>query len=99
MHRLLNFHFIGIDQMGYGPIDPQASPLLFEWLANLDEKVSLLITPHLNCEEGAAVFGHTQMTQTIIDRFTHPCLMLETGNTSWRLKQGKKDENREEKKQ
>jgi DNA replication protein DnaC len=99
MNRLLNFHFIVIDEMGYVPIDPKASPLLFELLSNLYEKVSVLITTHLNFEEWAEIFGNTKMTKTIIDRFTHHCLVLETGNKSWRLKDGTKDENREDKTQ
>jgi DNA replication protein DnaC len=51
--------------------------------------VSVLITTHLHFEEWAEVFGNTKMTETIIDRFTHHCLVLETGNKSWRLKEGK----------
>src|SRR5260364_483232 len=55
------------------------------------EKGSVLITTHLNFEEWVHVFGHTQMTQTLIVRFTYPCLVLETANKSGRLKNGKKN--------
>lgn len=65
MHRLAHFHFIVINEMGYVPIDPKASPLLFELLSNLYEKVSVLITTHLNFEEWADVFGNTKMTKTV----------------------------------
>ena len=99
MNRLTHFHFIVIDEMGYVPIDPKAGPLLFELLSNLYEKVSVLITTHLHFEEWAEVFGNTKMTRTIIDRFTHHRLVLETGNQSWRLKEGKKNKNREDNKQ
>src|SRR5260363_128477 len=55
------------------------------------EKGSVLITTHLNFEEWVHVFGHTQMTQTLIVRFTYPCLVLETANKSGRLKNLKKN--------
>src|SRR5260363_106666 len=55
------------------------------------EKGSVLITTHLNFEEWVHVFGHTQMTQTLIVRFTYPCLVLETANKSGRLKNWKKN--------
>src|SRR5260364_909 len=48
------------------------------------EKGSVLITTHLNFEEWVHVFGHTQMTQTLIVRFTYPCLVLETANKTGR---------------
>jgi DNA replication protein DnaC len=87
--RLRHFHLLVIDEFGYLPIDPKASALLFELFSNLYESVSILITTHLTFEEWSGLFGNTKTTKAMIDRFTHHCLVLETGNKSWRLKEGK----------
>ncbi|GAF89594.1 unnamed protein product, partial [marine sediment metagenome] len=60
--------------------------------SNLYEKVSLIITTHLTFNEWGELFGNQKATKAIIDRLTHHCKILETGNVSWRLKEclGKK---------
>ncbi len=93
MAKLQRFDLIVIDELGYLPIDPKASPLLFELFSNLYEKVSTIITTHLAFDEWPNIFGNIKATKAIIDRFTHHCLILETGNKSWRLKEGKTTKN------
>ncbi len=89
MTRLQRFHLLVIDEMGYVPIDSQAGPLLFELLSKLYEKTSLIITTHLTFDEWAPFFGGgAKSSKAIIDRITHHCKILETGNISWRLKEG-----------
>ena len=88
MARLQRFHLLVIDEMGYFPIDQQAEPLLFELFSKLYEKTSLIITTHLTFDEWAPLFGSTKASKAIIDRVTHHCKILETGDTSWRLKEG-----------
>lgn len=85
---LKRFAVLVIDQMGYLPIDPQAAPLLCELFLGCYEKTSLVITTHLAFDEWVSVFGSAKLASAIIDRLTHHCHILETGNTSWRLKQG-----------
>lgn len=87
--KLQRFNLVVIDELGYVPIDPKASPLLFELFSNLYEKVSTIITTHLTFDEWPNIFGNIKATKAIIDRFTHHCLVLETGNKSWRLREGK----------
>lgn len=93
MAKLQRFDLLVIDELGYLPIDPKASPLLFELFSNLYEKVSTIITTHLTFDEWSNIFGNVKATKAIIDRFTHHCLVLETGNKSWRLKEGKNTKN------
>jgi DNA replication protein DnaC len=93
MAKLQRFDLLVVDELGYLPIDPKACPLLFELFSNLYEKVSTIITTHLKFDEWPDIFGNVKSTKAIIDRFTHHCLVLETGNKSWRLKEGKSTKN------
>ncbi len=88
MARLERFDLLVIDELGYVPIDPDAGPLLFELFSKLYEKTSLLITTHLTFDEWAALFGGAKSSKAIVDRITHHCKILETGNISWRSKEG-----------
>lgn len=88
MSRLQRFHVLVIDELGYLPVDQQASCLLFELFSKFYEQVSLIITTHLTFDEWAPLFGSPKTSKAIIDRITHHCTILETGNKSWRLKEG-----------
>jgi len=88
MRRLQNFHLLIIDELGYLPIDQKAGALLFELFSALYEKVSVIITTHLTFEEWGDIFGNKKSTKAMIDRLTHHCKILQTGNQSWRLKEG-----------
>ncbi len=84
--RLKNFDLLIIDELGYLPIDEVSGELLFELFSNLYETTSTIITTHLNFDEWNTIFGSKKSTKAIIDRITHHCQILETGNKSWRLK-------------
>jgi len=93
MSRLQRFHVLVIDELGYLPVDQQASSLLFELFSKFYEQVSLIITTHLTFDEWAPLFGSPKTSKAIIDRITHHCTILETGNKSWRLKEGTMSKN------
>lgn len=84
MNSVKRFHLIVIDELGYVPIKPEARFLLFELFAKLYEQSSLIITTHLRFEEWDDIYGNPKATKAIIDRLTHHCHIIETGNQSFR---------------
>lgn len=88
MLRLQRFDILIIDEFGYVPIDKKAGVLLFELFAKLYEQTSLFITTHLKFDEWCDMFGDLKATKAIIDRLTHHCHVIETGNISYRIKGG-----------
>lgn len=99
IRRYARYELLILDELGYIPFSKEGSELLFQVLAERQEKGSVIITTNLGFADWTQVFGDPVMTAALLDRLTHRAHIINCQWESYRLKQSLKGKDQRQRKQ
>lgn len=76
-----------LDELGYVPFSREGAQLLFQVLAERNERGSVIITTNLGFADWTQVFGDATLTAALLDRLTHKAKIIQCNWDSYRLKE------------
>ena len=88
--RYARYDLLILDELGYIPFSKEGGELLFQVLAERQEKGSVIITTNLGFADWTKVFGEPVMTAALLDRLTHRAHIINCQWDSYRLKESLK---------
>lgn len=84
--QLARAELLGIDELGFLPLDVDGARLLFQVVSESYERQSLVITTNLEFSRWGTVFGDDQMAAAVIDRVCHHGRLLRFRGESYRVR-------------
>lgn len=82
----LKYSLLIIDEIGYLPVDRDASYGFFQLIAARYEKRSTILTTNQPFSRWGEVFGDPVIANAIIDRLVHHCEVIKINGMSYRIK-------------
>lgn len=86
LEQLARFEVVCIDELGYVPFDKHGADLLFNFIARMYERRSLIVTTNLPFAKWGEVFYDATAAAAVIDRIVHHATIVKTQGESYRLK-------------
>lgn len=84
--RWFRYSVLVVDEMGYVPLAETGADLLFQVLAERDERAAVMVTTNLPFSEWTQVFSNPRLCAAVVDRITHRAHIIETGSESYRFR-------------